>query len=268
MSRHNRHPATAFTLIEVLVVISIISLLVAILLPALRKAKSAARQAVCMSNLRQNGVAIRSYADEFRSWLPFPTIQSWMGPPIAMDGGRAYNQGLLFPYFNNTAISLFCPDVIPNVSGAWEQFTRPTYGAELFRANWPNGPDRIHTSYGMPLRWEDPNNPPTTPPMPWWSVYDIWNEQNEYNLFIALKLDFNAPPLSKNRRMYPTMACLQEWFYRDASPTSSYGGHDGELSNVAFPDGRVMPMKYEFRANYAQLFRSTDCWNIYTTMYQ
>ena len=76
--RRSRH---GFTLIELLVVISIIALLVAILLPALAKARIVALQLKCMSNLRQNGVVIRAYADDSKGWLPFPTISRGWGRP-------------------------------------------------------------------------------------------------------------------------------------------------------------------------------------------
>jgi len=61
----NHQPETAFTLIELLVVIAVIAILMALLFPALRKAREAGRRAVCMSNLRQLQIAWQTYAENY-----------------------------------------------------------------------------------------------------------------------------------------------------------------------------------------------------------
>ncbi len=59
-----------FTLIELLVVIAIIAILAAILFPVFAKAREAARQSVCLSNLKQIGLGIMQYVDDWKGRYP------------------------------------------------------------------------------------------------------------------------------------------------------------------------------------------------------
>jgi prepilin-type N-terminal cleavage/methylation domain-containing protein len=83
MLRKHTH---GFTLVELLVVISIIAVLLSILMPALNKVRDQARRTTCTTNIRQQGIAMVAYASENRNkypaapapgWWPFGGLANW-----------------------------------------------------------------------------------------------------------------------------------------------------------------------------------------------
>jgi prepilin-type N-terminal cleavage/methylation domain-containing protein len=165
----------AFTLVELLVVIGIIAVLISILLPALNRARAAGQSSVCLSNLRQVGVAFRMYANDHNDWFPaymgrtleepftrYRTMNTW--PDVLMDkkylpdiriektfeGGSFVNESTV-PFPN----AFSCPALVPEIQTSGWGGT--IYPAGVATTLWSYGVRRSDQDFrrldGKPESW-------------------------------------------------------------------------------------------------------------------
>jgi prepilin-type processing-associated H-X9-DG protein len=101
--------------VELLVVVGLIAILIALLFPALSKARKQAEQVACIAHLRQVNLAFIAYAGDNKGWLPAPALGWYANPEdwVYWQPTRDVRDSLLFRYLGDAEV-LKCPSGVPH----------------------------------------------------------------------------------------------------------------------------------------------------------
>ena len=166
MDNANSRSGRGFTLVELLVVIAVIAMLAALLLPALAKAKASAQSATCKNNLRQLGLALNMYVNDYDKYPGnaamysgesfqgiWATGMNWLNPYL---GGHYDPDDINSRYFSEPLIPnvFHCPAVkpryMPGLFGAPGVTSYDlSYGYNELGTGWMDGKLRLGLGFAV-----------------------------------------------------------------------------------------------------------------------
>jgi prepilin-type N-terminal cleavage/methylation domain-containing protein/prepilin-type processing-associated H-X9-DG protein len=215
----------AFTLVELLVVISVVAILAALMLPALASAKEKARRAACLSNLRQVGIAVHAYSGDNSGSIPYgPKAPPFTSPSdfypstgaptslISLQSGAPVGLGLLLrQQLADQPKVLFCPGSDQTVDA----------GAELAKVGTSQAQGSYYYRHGGNTQ-----------------LFDNPNDTNA-------PLHFQLDRLGDNRNGVPIRALVIDTIFLsppDLAPfnVKSRTHHQQRFADILFTDGHVI----------------------------
>jgi prepilin-type N-terminal cleavage/methylation domain-containing protein/prepilin-type processing-associated H-X9-DG protein len=225
-----------FTLIELLVVIAIIAILAAILFPVFARARENARRASCQSNLKQIGLGLLQYVQDYDEVMPVVNTYTGGMDTVAQPPWNTVVQ----PYLKSTQIFV-CPSFTGSLAG-----NRTSYAANVSHAK-TGGPTAPFSSfYGSSpapqglVKMSAVEEAATTV----WVGDSDANDQYSVMIWAAV----NAPPVDTSvtpRVMGDTSA---------GSPSSRFEERHLETINILYVDGHVKAIKLNALTKASTLF--------------
>lgn len=265
-----------FTLIELLVVIAIIAILAAILFPVFAQAREKARQTSCLSNLKQLGLGLAMYTQDYDETMPSAFAQNG-----AINGGGVAEvpyEHQLMPYLKNTGISACPSDAEPRPSRAISEFHDGAYFNKrpLVKRSYGYVGQICTAEAAAKGQWDDPNTGMSSwgqgkslaqfdQPSDTIALCEAWgrNENNEAETFYLGtpwgSLFTGCDMWKIAGRKKPSTAaldnsaeCSGDFTHPGKIPTK---GHSN-MSNFAFADGHVKAMNFNtVRQNDWRMFK-------------
>jgi len=235
--RHGRKADKGFTLVELLVVMSIISLVLFVLLPSLRKSRQQAQAVVCMNNIKQLSLAFILYGEDYNGYAMPATASSgiyWWGRKLTT--GIDHKQGFVWPYLKSDLAA----------DSVYECPAQP-YGSYQLQGKPPGKPDEpkwITSTYGYNGYYLCP------PQSGWYNLPGCWQKIAGINMptqvlaFADTLIDYDLtgkkPILKNNFSLDPPYIYKSGRWGKNVSPTTCF--RHSERTNAVFVDGHSEPM--------------------------